>query len=250
MTHNQLTTLIHQGEIQELLRILLDFVDKHYTRFASEIYLISSRYNQVLKEKRLGIIPISDYKLEINSITKNLLEIVNSLEGFEESNFKKKKSKEQVLDAISELDARFNLSRTKMKTIQSNPTRLREKNEIARELGEIFINHPELIQNFHKTTSEGIITGIANRYKRVPELSGIDFFETVASKDLGNFTKCSIVNALAEIIYTGQLMVGDDQRISKILDQLFQSSFQTVKLSITRVSGELDYFLGNVLSEK
>lgn len=250
MLHKELIDLISKGNLQDAITLLLSFVEKHYTRAAPEIYLISSRFNQVSKDFRLGIIPRSDYNLEINSITKGLLDISSSFEGIDEDKYKKKKSKDEVFKLIKELDDRFNQSRTKAKTIQSNPTRLREKNEIAKELGEIFINHPELIKEFEGSNSEGIITGIANKYKRLPETTGIAFFESVAKPSLGNFTKCCIVNALAEIIYTGQLMIGDEQRITKILDLLFPDSFQTVKLSITRVSGELDYFLGNVLSSK
>ncbi|MBK6623335.1 MAG: hypothetical protein IPG32_21645 [Saprospirales bacterium] len=246
--YKELMTLISQGEIRHTIELLLGFVDKHYTRFTPEVYLISSRFSQVSKENREGVLPHSDYTIEINSISKSLLDIVESIEGLSEENFKLKKNREEIMRAISELENRFDQSRTKAKTIQSNPTRLREKNEIARELGEIFINHPELIEPFYGTTSEGVITGIANRYKRLPELTGIDFFESIARNDMGNFTKCCIVNALAEIIYTGQLRIGDDQRISNILDSLFPNSFQTVKLSITRVSAELDYFLGNILS--
>ena len=247
MLHKELVDLISQGSLQDAINLLLQFTETHYTRFAPDIYLISSRFNQVSKEHRIGSIPRSDYNIEINSITNSLLEISLSFEGMEESSFKKKKTKEEVLKAISDLDNRYAQSRTKTKTIQSNPTRLREKNDIARELGEIFINHPEMIEEFLNTRSEGIITGIANRYKRIPDTTGISFFESIANQNLGNFTKCCIVNALAEIIYTGQLMIGDDKRISTILDQLFPNSFQTVRLSITRVSGELDYFLGNVL---
>jgi hypothetical protein len=201
-----------------------------------------------MKEKRLGSIPREDFNLEMNSITHNLIQIIDSLEGQTETNYKPKKGKVAVLHTIRELEARFERSRKKAKTIQSNPTRLREKNDIVRELGEIFTNHPELIQDFTGTDSSAIITGIANKYKKVPDIEGIDFFESIIDKEMGNFTKCCIINAIAEIIYTGQLRIGDDQRIEKILLHLFPNSFQTVKLSITRVSAELDYFLGNVLS--
>jgi len=249
MVYQELMTLIRQGEIEETIAKLIEFVDQHYTRITPDVYLISARFNQISREHHLGTLPRNDFNLELNSITNSLLEIIGSIEGLTDENFKKKKSKEEVLALITDLETRFNNSRRKAKTIQSNPTRLREKNDIARELGEIFINHSDLIPSFHGTQSEGIIIGIANRYKRIPELSGIDFMESVAGNDLGNFTKCCIVNALAEIIYTGQLRIGDDQRMANILDILFPNSFQTVKLSITRVSAELDYFIGNILSE-
>lgn len=248
MVYQELMTLIRQGEIKETIDKLIEFVDQHYTRITPDVYLISARFNQISKENNLGTLPRNDFNLELNSITNSLLEIIGSIEGLKNENFKKKKSKEEVLALITELETRFNNSRRKAKTIQSNPTRLREKNDIARELGEIFINHSDLIQSFYGTKSEGIIIGIANRYKRIPEVNGIDFMESVAGNDLGNFTKCCIVNALAEIIYTGQLRIGDDQRMANILDILFPNSFQTVKLSITRVSAELDYFIGNILS--
>ena len=103
-------------------------------------------------------------------------------------NYKKKKDKGEILALISELESRFNQCRKKAKTIQSNPTRLREKNEISREMGQVFLDYPKLIQSFYGTNSEGVITGIANHYKRLPELNGIDFFESISKNELGNFT--------------------------------------------------------------
>lgn len=246
MVLSQLKTLISQGEVKEVIEILLDFVDKHYARFTPEVFLISSRFNQVEKEKRTGTIPRADLNIEMSSITRGLLEIIDSMEGLSESNYKKKESKEQVLVQIKDLQIRFDQCRKKAHAIQNNSTRLREKNEISRKMGDVFIDFPDLIQSFYGTQEEGIITGIANRYKKVPELSGIDFFESVPKNELGNFTKCCIVNALAEIIYSGQMRIGDEKRVEKILVDLFPNSYQTVKLSITRVSAELDYFLGNM----
>jgi hypothetical protein len=87
-------------------------------------------------------------------------------------------------------------------------------------------------------------------------MEGIDFFESVIDVEMGNFTKCCIANALVEIIYTGQLHIQEDHRtvpdnirIARILDRLFPNSFQTVKLSITRVSAELDYFTSDLLAK-
>ncbi|MBK6947457.1 MAG: hypothetical protein IPH16_04660 [Haliscomenobacter sp.] len=246
MTHQQLMTLISQGEIEKTISVLLDFVGSHYARFATDIYLISGRFNQVEKERRQNTIPSGDYRIEINSIQKSLMDIIVSMEGLNEGSFKRKKNDVEILAQIKELENRFDLCRKKAKAIEKNPTRLREKNEISRELSQIFIDHPEMIQKFFGANSEGVISGIANRYKRLPELSGIDYFESISKIDLGNFTKCCIVNALAEILYSGQLRTGDDGRISKILDELFPNSYQTVRLSITRVSAELDYFSGNI----
>ncbi|MBK7871604.1 MAG: hypothetical protein IPJ74_13495 [Saprospiraceae bacterium] len=248
MIYEQLLDLIGQDELEETIALLLDFVSKRYARFSPEVYLISGRFSQVEKEKRQNTIPRSDYNLEINSIRKSLLEIINSLEGLGEENFKRKKEEKEIIAQIQELENRYFQCRKRAKSIQSNPTRLREKNEITRELSQIFIDYPELIQNYFGTNNEGIISGIANRYKRLPELPGIDFFESISKGDLGNFTKCCIANALAEILYSGQLRMGDDNRISKILDDLYPNSYQTVRLSITRVSAELDYFSGNMLT--
>lgn len=250
MLNPELKRLISQGETGDAIALLVDFAEKYYTNFAEEIYVTSSRFKQVSKDNRMGVIPVSDYQREMNSITSSLFNLSNSLEGLSEANFKLKKTKDEIVKRIKELDNEFDESRKKSKTIQSNPSRLRQKNALARELGEIFISHPNLIQNYFNTSLEGIICGIAYRYKRIPELKAIDFFESVIAQDLGNFTKCCIVNALGELIYSGQLLVGDDRRITFILDQLFPGSYQTVKLSITKVSGELDYFIGNVLSLK
>lgn len=250
MVIKELKSLIGKGDIKTTVTSLLEFVNTYYTRFAPEVLMISSRYNQVSDEKNRGVIPIEDYKIEINSITYSLIQIIDSIEGLSEENFKKKKSKEDVATVIEELDKRYIQSRKKAKAIKSNPTRLREKNDIAREMGEVFINHPELIPDFFNTKSEGIITGIANKYKRVPEITAIDFFESVVENIQGNFTKCCIVNALAEIIYTGQLRFGDEERIYAILDVLNPNSVETVEINISRVNSELNYFLGKVISKE
>lgn len=249
MNPEALRDLISGGELEQPIEELLKFVKDYYTRFAPEVIIISSRYNQIQSERRANTLPLSDYKIEINSIARSLLQIIDSVEGLSEKNFKPKKGKEDILPRIQDLERRFAQSRKKAKAIQSNPTRLREKNDIARELGEIFINHSELIESYYGTDSEGIITGISNRYKRVPEIDGIDFFESILPHVHGNFTRCCIVNALAEIIYTGQLRFGDDQRIYKILDILHPDAAPTVGHNITRVNAELDYFLGKIIPE-
>lgn len=239
---HELKNLISQGETELTIKTLLEFVDKYYTRFASEVILISNRYSQISKELRLGTIPRSDYSLEINSINFGLLQIIDSIEGLEEKNFKKKKSKEEIIQTIEVLESRFDKSRKRASNIKTNASRLREKNDIARELGEIFINHPELIKDYFHTESDGIITGIANRYKRVPESDCIDFFESVLPNVSGNFTKCCIINAMAELIYTGQFLGGDEKRIEYILITLFPDSSPTARQNINRVYTELEYF--------
>ena len=252
MIYDKIRTHIANAEVGEAIKCFIDFVNEHYTQFASEIYIQSARFHQIEKERRLGVLPVDDYNIEINSINNNLLQIINSIEDLPQEHFKKKKGKEEVSKLLEDLENRFKQSRKKAKTIQTNATRLREKNDIARELGEIFINHPELIEANRETDSEGIINGIANKFKRVPTLEGIDFFETILknNNNLGNFTKCNIANALGEIIYSGQLRIGDDKRVEDILSKLYPNSFQTVRLSILKVNAELDYFLGNVMSSK
>lgn len=248
MVIEELKNHISRGETEATIKLLLEFVNTYYTRFAPEVLMISSRYNQVTDERNRGVLPMDDFKIEMNSITYSLLQIIDSIEGLTEENFKKKKSKLEILDQIKELELRFAKSRKKANAIKSNPTRLREKNDVARELGEVFINHPELIPDYFNSDSEGIITGIANKYKRVPEMEAIDFFESVAKNIKGNFTKCCIVNALAEIIYTGQLRFGDDERIYTLLDILHPDSAETVEKNISRVNTELNYFLGKVIA--
>ena len=240
---SELKKLISEGETKATINKLLDFVDNYYTRFASEVIIISNRYNQISKELRLGTIPRTDYSQELQSINFGLLQIIDSIEGLEEKNFKKKKSKEEILNTIGILDARYDKSRKRSNNLKTNASRLREKNDIARELGEIFINHPAIIQDFHYTESDGIITGIANRYKRIPETESIGFFESVLKNVTSNFTKCCIINALGELIYTGQFLGGDEKRIEYILVTLYSNGSPTVRQNINRVFTELEYFI-------
>lgn len=246
LIYNQLLELIGKDEIEKTLSLLSEFVNTHYARFTPEVILNKGRYSQIESEKVRGIISDEDYRREKNRIRENLTMIISSMEGLGAENFKPKKDEREIMMRIAELEISFGICRKKSQGFSSNASRLREKNDIARELGQLFIDYPELIKKFHGTEQEGVITGISNRYKRVPELSGIDFFESLSAKHLGNFTKCCITNALAEILYSGQLSMGDDKRIAGILDNLFPNSYQTVRLSITRVSAELDYFAGNL----
>ncbi|MEL6191964.1 MAG: hypothetical protein AAFR66_07935, partial [Bacteroidota bacterium] len=54
------------------------------------------------------------------------------------------------------------------------------------------------------------------------------------------------VNSLMELIYSGQLLVGDEERIDDLLDKLYPKSHHTVKQNIIRVNSELDYYMGKI----
>lgn len=242
---SKLLKLTGENKIEETIEELLKFTDKYYTRFTPDVILISSRFKAIKTERLKGIIKSEDYRFEENSITDSLIQIITSLDGVEENIFKKKKNKKDVLVEIENLNSKFEDCRKDKTNIQSNHTRLREKNEIARDLGEIFMNHPELIKHYtkNKKATDGIIAGIANRYKRVPEASCIDFFERNLKNISGNFTKCCISNALAELIYSGQVWYEQDERIKRILVEIFPDSSPSVRQNVNRVYTEIDYFI-------
>lgn len=241
-----LKKLFLNGELEEVIERLKVFIGKYYTRLASDVLLISSRFNQVTIEMGQNKIGREDYSLEMESIRAEALRIIRSVEELGLENYREKDNKEDLLKQIKAHQERFEKSRGRANKIRSNAVRLREKNSIARELGDIFISSPELIEDYYKTDQEGIITGIANRFKRVPESSSLAFFESVELNSLGNFTKCCVVNALMELIYSGQLLAGDEKRVDDLLDELYPKSHHTVKQNIIRVNSELDYYMGKI----
>lgn len=244
METEKLKAFVIQGDIQDAISELVKMASNVYTDFALQIYQLSARYSQVIKEHNSGTIPQEDFWREHNSITASLLNILETIEDFHKGSLKRKKTKEEVINEIRSLGERFAATRKKAMQIRSNPTRLREKNEIIDKLAQIFIQNIELIKEFEATDDEGIIAGIANRYKKLPDVDGIDFFENSIDKVVGNFTKSCIANALAEIIYTGQLRIGDDARIEDLLSSLSKDSAYAVLKNIEHVKAELYHFLG------
>lgn len=244
MDTKSLLKLIGEGETKSAIDMLIGFIETYYARFATEVWLISSRYNQVMKEWIGGRLPLNDYQIELNSINKSILDIVNSVDDSDTGNFHVKKSIEEIQEAVLQLNERYENCRKKAKTIQTTVTRLREKNEIGRKLGELFINYPDLVDIYAETDREGIIIGLAIKFKIVPDTKAIDIFEGVVDKMTGNFSRGCIVNALAEVVYSGQLRIGDDARIYAILDLLLTNADEPLEKNIIRVKTDLDYLLG------
>ena len=242
METKDLISLIGQGEIKEAIDILLKFLDTYYARFAADVLQIASRYNQINKERNAGVLPQNDYSVEINSVRRSLIELVISIEGLSDSNYKVKKGQEEVKLEIQNLAQRFEECRKKSKSIQTTPTRLREKNEIGKKIGELFLSHPDLIDAYQESEDEGVIVGLANRFKVVPDTKAIDIFEGVYGNLTGNFSKGCIVNALAEVVYSG-LRIGDDTRIYKMLNTLSQNADEPLRRNIQRVEADLNYLL-------
>jgi len=55
-----------------------------------------------------------------------------------------------------------------------------------------------------------------------------------------------IVNALAELIYSGQLRFGDEEKIKSILTRIKTNGDLPLKKNIERVEVALDFLLGKV----
>ncbi|MBL7774535.1 MAG: hypothetical protein JNK89_00945 [Saprospiraceae bacterium] len=246
MEANDLIQLIGKGEIKTVIDTLLQFLDSYYARFATDVLHISSRYNHITKERNAGILPPGDYNIELNSVSRSLIELVISIEGLNGSHYKTKKDVEAIREQVRELVCRYEECRKKAKTIQTIPTRLREKNEIGRKMGELFVSHPELIEAYRESGEEGVIVGLANRYRVVPDTDAIDIFESAVRNTTGNFSRGCIVNALAEIVYSGQIRIGDDARIFNLLSTLSQNADEPLLRNIQRVEADLNYLLGRM----
>ncbi|MEL6191112.1 MAG: hypothetical protein AAFR66_03645, partial [Bacteroidota bacterium] len=143
-----LKKLFLNGEMEEVIKKLKAFIEKYYTRLASDVLLLSSRFNQVTVEMGQNKIGREDYSLEMESIRAEALRIIRSVEELGLENYKEKDNREEILKRIKGHQERFEKSRGRANKIKSNAVRLREKNSIARELGDIFTSSPELIEKY------------------------------------------------------------------------------------------------------
>jgi hypothetical protein len=240
MEIKQLKRLISEGEIDQVIKYLINFSENFYTELNKDIFHTSARYNYLLRDKINGVVSVQDYNLELNSITFGLIEIVTSINDLDPKYFKKVDSSNQIHEDIEKLSKEFD----DCQNIKSTPTRLRMKNHLSRKISEKFIQIPALINEFKFSDKEGIICGISDKIKLVPDNDDLDVLEEIARRATKNFTKGKIVNAIAEILYSGQIRIGDDVRIDDLLDLLNNNADLPLEKNIERVRVALHYAIG------
>ena len=195
-----------------------------------------------MRDIRNGTISIQDHKIELNSITYGLLKLI---ESFNELNFdciKPIQSPELIKKEIEKLAFEFDTCHN----IASNPSRLRMKNHLVQKISERLALIPNLIYSFQDSKNEGIISGISEKIKAYPDINDLDILEKIAHNATKNFTKGNIVNALAEIIYSGQLRLGDDSRIEYILTLLNNHPDIPLEKNIERARAALHFLIGKI----
>ena len=240
MEIKQLERLISEGHIDQAISYLLRFSENFHTELNKDILHTSARYNYLWRDKANGIVSVQDYKLELNSIISGLLEITASIHEIDPKYLKKADSLSRIREEIEKLAEEFE----GCENIKSAPTRLRMKNHLSRKISEKLMQMPSLIDALKSSNKEGIICGISDKIKQVPDNDDLDILEEIAKRTTKAFTKGKIVNALAEILYSGQIRIGDDERMSELLDFLRNEANVPLEKNIERVRAALHFMMG------
>ena len=231
---------IAQGDIGNVLSELIKFTERTKIEFTTEIYHTSARYRRLEGEKVRGEITIQDYKREFNAITLSLLEIISSIDDLNPRFMKKADSKDELKAEIEALSEEFN----RADEIRSTPSRLRTKIHLARKMAEKFGQRPELVWEFKGSSDPAIMCAIGRIVKIVPDIEALEVLESVVHNAQDNITKGFIVNALAELVYSGQLRIGDDERMYNMLEALGKEGNRVTLTNVERVKAALDYLTG------
>lgn len=230
---NEIIELISKGKtnvaIEELRKIRSAFSYKN----KSEIDTISARYRSLNDAKNGNRISFEEGERELSKISYSLLILLNSKLLNEET------THDNYLSKINKLGEKY----IESKNIKNNPSRLREKNQITRKIAQILIEDPELIDRVKETENQGIISGIAYKTGIIPDIENLDLLEYISKRSTSNFSKGNTVNALGELVYSGQLRIGDGQRIKSILNSMKATSDIPLSKNIERVEAALDYLL-------
>jgi hypothetical protein len=78
----------------------------------------------------------------------------------------------------------------------------------------------------------------------MPDVENLKLLKELTNRTTGNYAKGQITNALGELVYTGQLRIGDDRLIQEILEKLKNESDLPLSKNIERVETALSYFVG------
>jgi len=247
LDYPKLKTLIAEGNLDKVLNKLLNFIEGVNTNVTKEVYLTSARYRTLELEKLRGAINPDDYTRECNSITLSLLEIIDSLSTSTPASLKEVPSQERIAAEIRELVKQFH----EASTIRSLPSRLRTIINTARLISEKLILWPELMKKYRGTKELAIICGIGRKVKMISNIEDLDIVESVVPNATTSIAKGFLINALAELIYSGQLRIGDDWRVKDLLTQMKNDSDDKVVLTnITFVETMLDVLAGLQQIEK
>lgn len=233
---------IAHGNVRQVIDELIDFTDGSSTSMTTEIYHTAARFRQLEAEKLRGQIALQDYKLEFNSITLSLLEIIDTIQHSAVGTYQKVNPIDQVRKELGELSLEFKET-DKIKSLASN---FRMKIHIARKMAEKLIPWANLIIEYKDTNDPAMICAIGRKIKIIPETKDLDIMESIVPNAKSNVTKGFLTNALAELIYAGQLRWGDEERIQEMLKVLQKNGDRVLLTNIERVQAALDVVTGQI----
>jgi len=234
---------IAEGHIDQVIPALIEFIEGADSKLTTEVYLAAARFRKLEQEKRRGEIAPGDYKTEFSSVTLSLLEIINALSMLDQAFFKKQSSKEEIRAKIDQLSREF-AETDNMKSVLSQ---LRMKIHIARKIAEKLVLWPAMIYEFKGTSDPAMICAIGRKVKIVPQVEDLDILVSVLPNAKSNITKGFITNAIAELIYSGQLRLGDDFTIRDMLTELGKEGGDAVLIeNVERVEALLDFLTGKI----
>lgn len=221
---------------------LVDFIEGVDTKMTTEIYLTSARFRKLELEKIRGQVTVRDYQTEFNSITFSLLEIIETLSNLDLSFSGGVPSRDDVKKEIEHLSWEFEKT-NEMKSVLSE---LRMKIHIARKIAEKLVLWPDMIQDYRGTSDPALICAIGRKVKIIPDVEDLDILVSLIPHAKSNITKGFITNAIAELIYSGQLRLGDDITIREMLEELEKDGDAVLIENIERVEALLDFLSGKV----
>ena len=225
--------LIAEGKTKKALDEFDSFISELDSLTRIEINSLKSRFNCMLSFQRTNRISFEEASREQSKIDHALLEIVEELQI--RDNLKEAISNE--LTAVEKLSVEY----IESKEIKNNSSRLREKNQIVRKITQILLRKPELINEVKESNNQGIISGIASKMRVVPNVEDLRLLKDISSRTSGNYSKGQITNTLAELVYSGQLRIGDDEHILNILNNLKANADLPLSKNIERVETALKY---------
>ncbi|MCB9305360.1 MAG: hypothetical protein H6565_02080 [Lewinellaceae bacterium] len=238
----ELKKLIAAGQVDHVLQALIQFIEGADTKMTTEIYLTSARFRKLELEKRRGEISNKDYSTEFNSVTLTLLEVINALSQLDSAMFSGQPSRAETREEIDRLSQEF-AETNSMKSVLSE---LRMKIHIARKIAAKLVLWPDLIGEFKGTSDPAMICAISRKVKMVPDVQDLDVLVSVIPHAQSNISKGFITNAIAELIYSGQLRLGDDITIREMLDELGKEGDRVLIENVERVEALLDFLTGKI----
>ena len=113
-------------------------------------------------------------------------------------------------------------------------------------MAEKLITRPELIQEYKNTTNQAIICAISRKVKMIPDIDELSVLEANLPNATSTLTQGFIANALAELIYSGQLRLGDDHRLNAMLEFMKKDADQVLIKNVSFIQTALDVVTGKI----